>query len=102
MKTSRVSITEAKQNLGEIVKRVAYGDERIALEFRGKPQAALISWEEFQRLRELEGSENETRLLDSLRELRDKIARRVGTLPESAEVLDKIREERLDEITGMR
>jgi prevent-host-death family protein len=40
---TRVSQSEAKQRLGEIVKRVAYGGERIVLEFRGKPQAAIVS-----------------------------------------------------------
>ena len=35
---SRISITEAKQHLGELVKRVAYGGEQIVLEFRGSPR----------------------------------------------------------------
>lgn len=102
MKTSHVSITEAKQNLGELLKRVAYGGERIALEFRGKPQAALISWQEFQQLQKLEESGDEANLLDNLKALREKVAHRVGTMPESTEVLREIRKERLNELTGMR
>jgi prevent-host-death family protein len=97
MKTSRVSITKAKQNLGELVKRVAYGEERIALEFRGKPKAALVSWEDFQRLQVPEG-----KALDELQKIRRKIGRRTGILTESAEVLREIRKERLDELAGMR
>jgi len=100
MKTSRISVTEAKQNLGELVKRVAYGEERIALEFRGKPKAALVSWEDFQRLQEPEGGENE--ILDELREIRSKIASRVGILPEAGETLQEIRQERQNELTSMR
>ncbi len=97
MKTSRISITKAKQNLGELVKRVAYGEERITLEFRGKPKAALVSWEDFQRLQEPEG-----KALDELREIRHRIACRAGILPESGEVLREIREGRLSELTNMR
>jgi len=100
MKTSRISITEAKQNLGELVKRVAYGGERIALEFRGKPKAALVSWEDFQRLQETEAQKSE--VLDELHELRKKIASRVGILPDTAEMLRQIRKERLNELTSMR
>ena len=50
MKVQRISITQAKQNLGEVVKRVAYGGERFVLEFRGKPRAALVSWDDLKRL----------------------------------------------------
>ena len=102
MKIERISITNAKQSLGELVKRVAYGNERFILEFRGKPQAVLISFEDFQRLQGMGEFEDEERVLGELRELRDGIAARVGNLPDSAEVLRDIREERLDELTGMR
>jgi prevent-host-death family protein len=100
MKTSRVSITEAKQNLGELVKRVAYGEERIALEFRGKPKAALVSWQDFQRLQKPEGHENE--VLDELHEIRRKIIGRVGILPEAGEMLRQVRQKRLNELTSLR
>ncbi len=35
---NHVSLTEAKQRLGELVKRAAYGGERFVLEFRDKPR----------------------------------------------------------------
>ncbi len=47
MSTNRISITEAKQRLGELVKRAAYGGERFLLQFRGKPQAAVVSYADF-------------------------------------------------------
>ena len=43
MGTHYISLTGAKQNLGELVKRTAYGGERFVLEFRGKARAALVS-----------------------------------------------------------
>ena len=45
MGTHHISLTGAKQNLGELVKRTAYGGERFVLEFRGKARAALVSCE---------------------------------------------------------
>ena len=53
MSTSRISITEAKQRLGELVKRAAYGGERFLLQFRGQPQAAGWSYADFETLARL-------------------------------------------------
>ena len=50
MGTHHISLTGAKQNLGELVKRTAYGGERFVLEFRGKARAALVSCEDLERL----------------------------------------------------
>jgi prevent-host-death family protein len=50
-KRTHVSLTEAKQRLGEFVKRAAYGGETIVLEFRGKPQAAIVGMDELETLR---------------------------------------------------
>jgi len=102
MKVQRISITQAKQNLGEVVKRVAYGGERFVLEFRGKPRAALVSWDDLKRLQELPGPRDETELLDELRRLRENISARTGTLPSSSETLEEIRKGRSDELAGLR
>ena len=47
---TRVSAAEAKAQLSELVSRVAYGHERVIIERRGKPLAALIGIEELERL----------------------------------------------------
>lgn len=44
--TERISTTEARQNLSELVSRVAYGRERVILHRRENPLAALISMDE--------------------------------------------------------
>jgi len=41
----RVAIGQAKRDLSDLVNRVAYGGERILLMSRGKPKAALVSFE---------------------------------------------------------
>ena len=79
MKQTHVSLTEAKQRLGEFVKRAAYGGETIVLEFRGRPQAAIIGVDEMAALnRRLAGSrydkERALKAIERLSALRDKQA----------------------------
>jgi prevent-host-death family protein len=44
--TTTVSVATARSNLSELLNRVAYGDETVIIEARGKPKAALVnvSW----------------------------------------------------------
>lgn len=57
-----VSAAEAKNKFSEIIGRAAYGRERIIVERKGKPLAAVISIEDLKRLEELE-DEVDSRLL---------------------------------------
>ena len=96
MGTHHVPLTEAKQNLGELVKRTAYGNDRFILEFRGKPRAALVSFEDLERLQlseEAPGSQREA--LDRLSQLGKHLRARSGKAPQSLSELEKIREERV-------
>ncbi len=52
--TTKISSTEARTVLGELLARAGYGGERFILERRGKPLAALISIEDLRRLESLE------------------------------------------------
>jgi prevent-host-death family protein len=49
--------TQAKAKLSELLARVAYADERYVIERRGKPLAAIVSIEDFERL---DGKPSET------------------------------------------
>jgi prevent-host-death family protein len=49
---THVSIGTVKRDISELVNRVAYGGERIVLTSRGKPKAAIVSMEDYQRLEE--------------------------------------------------
>lgn len=42
MGDARVSMTELRSRLGELVNRAAYGGERILLLSRGEPRAAIV------------------------------------------------------------
>jgi prevent-host-death family protein len=100
---NHVSLTEAKQRLGELVKRAAYGGERFVLEFRDKPQAAIVSYEDLRRLEAQRGSTGDMwRALERLDVLRKRIATRTGKLPDSAQEIEEMREGRVDELQGLR
>lgn len=51
---TRTSLSEARQTLPELANRAGYKGERIVLERRGKPVAALISVEDLELLERLE------------------------------------------------
>jgi prevent-host-death family protein len=53
-----VSIGTVKRDISELVNRVAYGGERIILTSRGKPKAAIVSIEDYEKL---ERTDSETR-----------------------------------------
>ena len=103
MGTNRISITEAKQRLGELVKRAAYGGERFLLQFRGKPQAAVVSYADFETLERLKRSPiGQEEVFERLRSLRERIAARTGEAFDAAREVDEVREKRLDRLAGLR
>ena len=55
------SIGQVKRDISELVNRVAYAGDRILLTSRGKPKAALISIEDYERLKR---QEHEKRLAE--------------------------------------
>lgn len=55
----RVSIGRVKQDISELVNRVAYGGEKVVLTSRGKDKAVLISIAEYERLRQRDVSERQ-------------------------------------------
>jgi prevent-host-death family protein len=108
MSTRRVSLSDLKQNLGEVINQAAYGAERILLMSRGKARAALISVEDLRKLETLEQIEQQQKiqteqfaLLEDLRQLRQSMAT-AGVITDSVEVLREIREERVNDLTDLR
>lgn len=105
-----VTVAEARRNLSQLITTVGFGGKRVLLERHGKPVAAVISVADLRRLEELEqGSEaRRERALAALAAL--EAARRSSELifrerngeylPDSAEVIREIREERTDELLG--
>jgi prevent-host-death family protein len=109
METQSVTLTEFKQNLGELVNRAAYGNLRIELVSRGKAKAALISVDDLRRLETMEQTQNQQQLyvqqqrvvLTEARVLRERMEE-AGVETDSATILSELREERTDELMGLR
>lgn len=109
METQAVTLTEFKQNLGELVNRAAYGNLRIELVSRGKAKAALISLEDLRRLEVLDQVndrqlyiQQQRKALSEVRELRERLEMSDMSTDSIATMLDELREERTDELMGLR
>lgn len=108
MAAKTISVTELKQNLGEIVNEASFGGTRFILLSHGKERAALISVEDLRLLETLlEESQRELyqtqqlNLLAEARQLRESGADQ-GYSTDSTSVLEEVREERLDDLTDLR
>jgi len=102
-----ISVSELKRDLSGVINRAAYGKQRVIILSRGKPKAAMISIEDLRLLESL--SQKKTRqvrqmaALEATRAVRAEIAQQIGgPLPDSSEELRQLREERVDEILGVR
>ena len=122
-RVTHVSLTNAKQHLGELIKRCAYGGERFIIEFRGKPVAELHGFVGVGALAVAETAPayrassaviamaphritkaeqaRQRGILERLTALRKEIEARVGTLPDSAELIREMREERDKQLLGL-
>ena len=87
-KAMNVSVGKLKKDLSSLLNQVAYGNQRVVVESRGKPKAVLISMEELERLESGAGL-RETRLQaeDILKQL-DTIRDRQGA---PANIVDDLR-----------
>ena len=99
MAIEKASVAQAKNTLSSLINKVAYGKTRVVLESRGKPKAALISTEDLERLQNLEqrdvGPQNRLKILAQAQALRAKMQRRrKKILPDSADRLNQLREQR--------
>lgn len=99
MVLEKASVAHAKNALSSLINKVAYGKTRVVLESRGKPKAALISTEDLEMLQRLEqrgvAPRDRLHILAQAQALRAKMRRRrKRMLPDSAERLNRLREER--------
>lgn len=97
MKDNHISISEAKGRLGELVKRAAYGKEHFILEFRDKPQAAIVSYESYQQLQAMDKSEH-LEILRRLGALRKRIAATTTEKFDAVADIRQIRDERAEQL----
>lgn len=96
-KETQIALSQAKQRLGELVSRVAYGDEEIVIEVHGKPRARLVSEERF---RTTSSREDQMAALERMTALRKRIEARTGIQPDSVDLIREAREERDEQLFG--
>lgn len=85
-----VSIGKVKRDISALLNRVAYGGERIVLTSRGKPKAAIVSQDDYERLTKASGNEAMDRLkmwLEASDELASKLASKRGDKPFDADAM---------------
>jgi len=110
MGETRVSMTDLRQNLASLINRATYGGERIVLMSHGEPKAVIIGVDELRRLEQHNDEEIRRRQLaqtmataDRLREEARRWQEEHGIEAEdSVETLRRLREERDDELAGLR
>lgn len=91
---AHVRIGQVKRDISELVNRVSYAGERIILTSRGKPRAALISMEDYERLLNSESrATNIKKWLSETRTLSRTIEKRRGGPVDVDAILDVSREE---------
>lgn len=102
-----ISVSELKRDLSGVINRAAYGKQRVIIVSRGKPKAAMISIEDLHRLegmnREKAVHEKRQTWLARADALRERTKAKAGAeSTDSVEILRQLREERVDEILGLR
>jgi prevent-host-death family protein len=83
-----IPASEVRERISDVISRVAYGGERVIISRNGKPQVALISIADYERLKEQEARIRK-RAVEAVDSIRAE-AQRLG--------LDKLSDEEIDEI----
>jgi prevent-host-death family protein len=96
--TRTVSATEARIHFGDVLRAVHERGETIFVERSGKPQAVVLSIEEYERLRN--GKDQEDDWWTLAERSRERFARELGDrpMPDIVQIINESREERDAEI----
>jgi prevent-host-death family protein len=96
--TRTISATDARVHFGDVLRGVTERGETIFVERGGKPQAVVMSIEEYDRLRNGNGHEDDWWTLAE--RSRERFARELGDrpMPDIVQIINDSREERDEEI----
>jgi prevent-host-death family protein len=99
--SSVVSATEARVHFGELIRRVVERSETVYVERGGRPQVVLLALAEYERL--LFNSETGGWLARA-RAARDRVQAEIGehTLPAVEDLVREMRDERDEQLSGLR
>ena len=96
--TRTISATEARTHFGDVLRGVTERGETILVERGGKPQAVVMSVDEYDRLRK--GDDHEEDWWTLAERSRERFARELGDrpMPDIVKIINDSREERDAEI----
>ena len=104
-----VTVAEARRTLADLVTRVGFSGKRVLLQRHGKPVAAVVSVEDLEKLQRFEQQFDEKRVealaaLEAASRIRAEILmeRNGEYVTDTAEAIREMREERDDDILGLR
>lgn len=99
-----VSATEARIHFGELMQRVVQHQEIVIVERAKEPQVVMLSLTEYQRLKASQRRETWREAMDAAARVRAEIATRLGDqqLPPPEEILRQVRQERDEQLLGLR
>jgi prevent-host-death family protein len=91
---TQVSIGQIKRDISELVNRVTYAGDHIIITSRGKPKAALVSMQEYERLLKSEGRAADIqKWLAETRAFSGKIEKRRGKPVDVDAIMDASRDD---------
>ena len=104
-----MNVVDARRNFSELVTRVAYGGSRVIVERRGRSLAALISVQDLARFETWERERDTTQARQAAAVAQAHASRAAilaarggALLPDSAEMIQAAREERDNDLIGLR
>jgi len=95
-----VTATEAKNNLGQLLRRVAENGEEIVIERQGRPRAVIISVEDYARYKAAAEQQRRSEALAWLREFEVRQRERNKDLTDDQieEIADQLTREAIDSL----
>ncbi len=102
-----VTVADARKHFSELMAQVAYTQKRIVVERRGKPMVAIVSVEDLAQLEGLKFDreiirQQQLAVLQRARALRKKQKQRNLPVTDVVEDINRLREERTHELSGLR
>ena len=94
-----ISATDAKNNFGSVIARVAESGEPVVVERQGKGRAAIISMDDYRQFSVFKEKERRQKIWEESEQLRAKIAERNKDLPPlSEEEIEALAQEIRDDV----
>lgn len=100
-----ISATEAKNRLGEVMGWVRENQDEVIIESRGQPAAVIMSYEEYEKIRDLKEQQRREEIFNRLEQLREQVSARntdIMTEDQALEAADQFTREAVDSLVEKR